>query len=369
MEKRTKTIVLTGGHAATTALATLIELEKDTETNWNIHFIGSKKAIEGKKESTLESRIFSQKEVKFHNLFTGRLQRRFTFWTIPSILKIPFGFVHATFLLRKIKPQIILSFGGFAAFPVVVAGWILKIPIVIHEQTIAVGRTNKYSSFFATKIALAREESKKYFPNNKCIVVGNPILPKFFEIANKAHNVPLTIFVTGGSRGSIHINNYINSLLERLLREFKIVHQSGSLEKEKFFKRKENLPKDLAKNYTVYPDLEPEEMVDMYSRADIIISRAGANSVSEIIAAKRPAILIPIPWSYEDEQNKNAIYAQNWGIAKMINQETTTYNELWEVIINIKNNLQDITKRVEDKISPDKEASAKLSNLIKEICR
>src|SRR3990172_6714258 len=111
-------IVLTGGHAGTTAISVVEELVKESgRYRWEIHWIGASSAVEGKKVATLEKRVLPRMGVSFHSILTGRLQKKWTVHTLPSILKIPLGFFHAVFLLLKIRPKIILSFGGFAALP------------------------------------------------------------------------------------------------------------------------------------------------------------------------------------------------------------------------------------------------------------
>lgn len=359
-------IVLTGGHAATTALATLDEIVRRSG-RWDIYWIGTKKAIEGKAVPTLESKIFSSKGIRSYSIIAGRIQVRFTFWTLSSIAKIPFGFIHALFLLLKIRPKIILSFGGFAAFPVVVAGFLLRIPVVIHEQTMAVGRANKYSSLFAKKIALAREESREYFPKEKCVVVGNPILTQIAEVKPKTEiGKPPTVFITGGSRGSQIMNELVVDVLEKLLKDFVVIHQVGFLDNRKIEKVKDSLAKELREKYEVYPMIDPMDLDGVYKRADVVISRAGANTVAEIVATKRPAILIPIPWSYQDEQAKNAEFAEKFGLAKVLNQEELTGDRLAEEITNLVDNWEEIITRTKNKKSPDIKAAKRLVDLLEE---
>jgi len=158
--------VLTGGHAATTALSTIEEILRSWE-GAKVYWIGSKRAFEGKRELSIEAKIFPKKGIKFEPIIMGRLQRKFTLWTIPSLIKLPFGFVHGLFLMLKIRPKVVLSFGGFASFPIVFWSFFLGVPVILHEQTSAAGRANKFSSLFSKKIALARSSSKKYFRSEK----------------------------------------------------------------------------------------------------------------------------------------------------------------------------------------------------------
>ena len=359
-------IVLTGGHAGTTALAVVKEI-KGRHPSWKICWIGPAKAIEGKSIPTPESRVFPLEGVEFKPIFTGRLQRKFTFWTIPSLLKIPFGFAHALILLIAIKPKVILSFGGYAAFPVVVMGAFLRIPVIIHEQTMAVGRANKYSAPFAKKIALARAESLKFFPKDKCVVVGNPILPEIEKILPKTQiSATPEILVTGGSRGSTTINSLIGEVLEELLSKYKLIHHTGEIDFPKFEKKKSELAGAAKERYEVYAHIPAKDMPKILENADILVARAGANTVSEAIAAKKPSILIPLPFSYLDEQTKNADFAEKYGVAKLLPQENLTGQKLLTEIDETIESWQATVSKVKAKASPDIGASGRLVSLIEE---
>ncbi len=361
-------VVLTGGHAATTALATVEELIRDGK--WDIYWIGSGKAMEGKDVPSLESEIFPKIGISSHKIISGRLQRRLTFWTLPSIAKIPIGFFHAIFFLLKIRPRVILSFGGHAAFPVVVAGFFLRIPVAIHEQTSAAGRANIFSARFAKKIALARGSSHQYFPENKTKIIGNPILTQITEVKPKTRmGRPPTIFITGGSRGSQTVNTFVVEILDKLLDQYTVIHQTGSVDYEKIRDLRNSLPKDLKNKYEIYKMIDPMDMDGIYQRADIIIARGGANTVSEIIFVKRPAVLIPIPWSYENEQAKNAEFAETFGVAKVLDQEEMTAQGLLAAIKEIEDNWSEIVNKIKDKESPDIDAAKRLVNLLEGIVK
>lgn len=358
-KKENKKLVLTGGHAATTALSTIEEILR-RESNVKIYWIGSKKAMEGSSVPSLESTIFPKSGVEFKPIISGRLQRRFSIWTIPSLLKIPFGFIHAFLILFKIKPNLILSFGGSAAFPVVFAGWILRIPVVIHEQTTAVGRGNKISAVFSKKVAISRKSSEKYFKKGKTVLTGNPILTQIAEIGQKTKKEdPPCIYVTGGSRGSTFINGLIFETLREILKKYYLVHQVGYIDYKTASKIKENLPQKLKERYEPYPVIDPMQVDGVYKRADLVISRAGANTVSEVIATKRPAIFIPISWSYANEQEKNAIFAKKWGVVKILDQEKVNGRTLLNSIEKMLSQKQEFKE-----FDLDKNASKRLIDLI-----
>ncbi|MEJ2347924.1 MAG: UDP-N-acetylglucosamine--N-acetylmuramyl-(pentapeptide) pyrophosphoryl-undecaprenol N-acetylglucosamine transferase [Patescibacteria group bacterium] len=361
-------IVLAGGHAATTALATVEELIRDEK--WDIYWIGAGKAMEGKDVPTLESKIFPKIGIKSYKIISGRLQRKLTFWTLPSIIKIPFGFFHAMILLLKIRPKVILSFGGFAAFPVVVVGFFLRIPIVVHEQTSAAGRSNIFSAKFAKKIALSRKSSQKYFAESKSRLVGNPVMTQIAEIKPKEKiGKPPTVLIVGGSRGSQTINEAVLETLDKLVERYNVIHQTGFIDFEKIKEARDSLSKEFKEKYEIYKMIEPMDMDGVYKRADIVVSRAGANTVSEIIAAKIPTILIPIPWVYENEQTKNAEYAEEFGVARILNQKSLSGKALFLAIKGIEKDWFRIVESVKNKKSPDINAAKRLVNLLEDVVK
>jgi UDP-N-acetylglucosamine--N-acetylmuramyl-(pentapeptide) pyrophosphoryl-undecaprenol N-acetylglucosamine transferase len=361
--QKNKKIVLTGGHGATTAYALIEELKKDK--TWQIHWIGSQKAIEGKSVVSLEFNVFPSLGVICHHIHTGRLHRKFTKQAIISLFKLPIGFLQSLKLILTIRPNIIISFGGFAGFPVVLAGWIFRVPIIIHEQTSVIGLANKMSIPFANKIALARPESLKYFPSKKSVVIGNPMVANILDVKskNKIGNPP-TIFITCGSRGSQIINNVIETSLIKILNKYKVIHQTGSPDYQKFLNLKNSLEKNLQKNYQVHESIDPRKMANFYEEADFIIARAGANTVWEIINVARPAILIPIPWTRYDEQTKNAEIAVKANIALLLNQ-----NDLNESSLIAYTNKLTKLKNTKPNKDPDQSAASKLADLAQNLQR
>lgn len=357
-------LVLTGGHAATTAVAVIEEI-KLQKKDWKLYWIGVKNAIEGKKVVTLESEVLPRLGVKFLSLTTGRLQRKFTIWTIPSILKMPIGLVQSFYYLLKIKPKAVLSFGGFASFPVVINAKILKIPVILHEQTSVAGRANLVCAKFASIVTLARPESQKYFGNVNCTVIGNPVMKAICEMSSqKRPNHDGAIFITGGSRGSQSINEVVEKILKNLLSKYKVIHQTGGLDYLNFSELKQKLPGALRRNYEVFVRVNPLEIGKIYERSMIIISRAGANTVSEIMTIKKPAILIPLPISFMDEQTKNAEIARDWGIAKIIKQDKLNTVVLMKIIDDTFNNINKIFDQVKSKKSPDVDAAGRLVGVV-----
>ncbi|OGM78049.1 hypothetical protein A2188_01260 [Candidatus Woesebacteria bacterium RIFOXYA1_FULL_43_9] len=175
-------LLLTGGHAGSTAYAFVKFLKKHPPSDrWSITFVGAQSAVEGKQVATLESIVLPKLGVTYLPIKAGRLQMKLTFWGLVSLLKVPVGLIQAFLIVKKISPDIILSFGGFVGFPVALAGYLLHIPVVVHEQTAVMGRANLWSLPFAHTLAISRESSRKfiprYFDQNKVFVTGNPINP------------------------------------------------------------------------------------------------------------------------------------------------------------------------------------------------
>lgn len=336
-------IVLTGGHAATTAMAVLESINKSERLKkLNIFWIGSKIAKEGSLDLSLEAKILPKIGVEFIDINAGKLQTKFTKYTIPSLLKFPIGFVQAFFILLKLKPLLTLSFGGYASFPVVFWAWIFRIPTILHEQTVAAGRASLASIPFVSKITLARKESLQFFPVKKSVVIGNPIRQAILKVKTKTKiGDPPTLLIMGGSRGSEFINELVGSFSKKFVKKYKIFHLAGG--------RK---------------NVEPHEMAKIYRQADIILSRSGANTVSEILIVKRPTILIPLPRTFMNEQGKNAKYAKDFGIAKVITEIKATPQRIEMEIEEMRTNWQKIVNVVKRKISPDLGATEKLVDLL-----
>ncbi|KKQ43288.1 MAG: hypothetical protein US60_C0004G0008 [Microgenomates group bacterium GW2011_GWC1_37_8] len=363
-KKSSKKIVLTGGHASSTAFVVIEEIRRQKK-DWDIYWIGFKSSVEGKRVPTLSSLYFPKFGIKVYGIITGRIQRKLTIWTIPSLFKIPIGFIHALLLLIQIRPDLILSFGGFSAYPVVVVGFLLRIPVIIHEQTTVAGRANMYSSFFAKKIAISRESSRAFFPKEKVIFTGSPI-PQDLLISNTqvlTEKYP-TIFITGGQSGSIAINAAVGDVLDEILKNYRVIHLTGIQEEKKFIVRRARLKKDEKERYRVYGIVDLKKFNELFNRSWLVVTRAGANTVSKIIASNKPTIFIPLPISYLDEQFKNALYAKKYVISEIIDQKQLTGKILYAKIVKIRGYFRDKTLKIKYKKSPDVNASKKLVGLI-----
>jgi len=323
-----------GGHFAP-ALAVIEKLPK----NIDVLVVGRKYVFEGDKSLSLEYQTATNLGIPFKPLTTGRLQRKFTRYTINSLLKIPVGLTQATSILAKYRPDVVLSFGGYVSVPITLAAFILRIPIVIHEQTLGAGVANKLVAKFAKKICISWEQSLSFFPLAKVILTGNPLRKEFidgdFKTRKSRENLPV-LYVTGGSSGSHAINVLIEGCIEKLLCKYSVIHQSGETKKyndfERLTKLQDKLPEELKKRYTLVKFIEPSKVADFLSIADLVISRSGMNTVTELLFFGKPSILIPLPYGQHQEQLKNALFIKKIGLSEIAEQNLLTPEKLLELV-------------------------------------
>lgn len=363
---KNKKIFLTGGHAATTALSVVTEIQKRYKNNSpRIFWVGPKYAMEGTSVPTLALEVLPKIGVEFIPIVAGRLLRKFNKWTFVSFVKFPIGFLHAFLILIIQRPDLILSFGGYAAFPVVVVGYFMGIDIVIHDETYHYNFTNRLTSFFAKQICVSRRSSLKFYDNKKTIITGNPILKSISNVSLKNRlGKNIYLYITGGSSGSKSINSAVAEVLVKILHNYFVIHQTGKLDFNKFKNIKKNLPSPLRKRYKLFDTVSPFKVHEIFEKSDIIISRAGANIVSEIILARRPAILIPLVIGKWSEQEFNARYAVEYGVARVIKQDDLSGAKLCEELTLLKKDWEEIIDNIKDKKSPDEYADKRLVDVL-----
>ena len=244
-------IAVTGGHLSP-ALAVSEELKAKAE----IVFIGRKYDFDKSNAFSLEYREITKLGVLFYHLNTGRFTRIFNLAFLINLIKVPIGFFQALSILLTEKPDLILSFGGYISFPVCSVGYLLGIPVFIHEQTVKPGLANRLLAGPAKKIFLAFPQTKQYFPVNKVVVSGNPVRRQLLRVVRKPFEINKTqpvIYITGGSLGSHSINQIIEKIITKLLSEYILIHQTGQSAKyrdwQKLLRIKAKLPSRLKKNY------------------------------------------------------------------------------------------------------------------------
>lgn len=331
-------ILITGAHF-TPALAVIEELKKIDPTI-SIVYVGRSNTLEGDNVRSIESQLLPSVGIRFIPIIAGRIQRRISIYTILSLLKIPIGFIQSLFIIVNEKPDLIVSFGGYVAVPLVLTSWLWSIPILIHEQTLVSGLANKFSALFANKICVSFAEND-LFKDKKAVLTGNPIrqelltpgilpheLEQFIDKAKK-EKLPL-IFVTGGNQGSHVINMAIKDALLDLLKISFVIHQTGDSKYQDFNKLSE-----IKHERYVVTKWVGAEIGGILSQVDLIISRAGANTLIEAAFFKKPVLAIPIPYIFQDEQYKNAKYFEKLGLVTILPQSRLNGNSLIESVKSI----------------------------------
>ncbi len=360
-------IVLIGGHLSP-ALCVMQALPKTTK----ILFIGRKYGLEGDNALSLEYITINALNIPFVGLNTARLQRKLTKYTIPSLLKLPFGFIKSFLTLIKFRPDVVVGFGGYVSIPVIFCAYLLRLPVIIHEQTLEAGFANRFLARFATKICISWQASQKYFPKEKTILTGNPI--RQFAVRNSQfaviENKLPTIYVTGGSSGSHSINLLIEDIIKELLEKYNIIHQTGDAKKYKDFDRlntlKSGLTYDLKKRYALQKFIEPEMVGGVLAKADLVVGRSGINAITELMYFEKPALLIPLPFSQNNEQLKNAKFLEKLGLGKVLQQDTQLDSKkLFQAIELMFHNIDNYKiDSVELKNSPGKNAAQNIISVI-----
>lgn len=285
--------------------------------------------------------VIDQIKIPYKLISAGKLRRYLTVENFIDIFKIPMGILQSLWYIFWYMPDVIFSKGGYASFPVVVAGWLFRVPIVIHESDVVPGLANKVLSFFANKVAVSFEVTKDYFPARKVIWTGNPVRSDLF-LGNKERAIETfglsgklpVLLVIGGSQGAKTINDYVLEVLPQLAKHSEIIHICGinNYNEIKAAVNEINFPE--VNNYHLYPFLT-DNMKDAYAAADLIISRGGANIISEIIALGKASVLIPISCSAGDHQTKNAFYFSRRGGAIMVQECNLQVHMLTRKIITI----------------------------------
>ncbi len=316
--------MVTGGHLSP-ALAVIDRLIQ--EKNVKIVFVGRKYNLAGDRSESLEYQEITKRKISFITLETGRAIKEISRRSLTDFFRTFQALINSFILLIKVRPQRILSFGGYIAFPICLTGFILRIPVYTHEQTVHPGLANRFIAKLSRKVFIAFSESRRFFPLKKTILTGNPIKRSVLTV----NKVPFTIIrskpvilVMGGSLGSHSINSIIGSILSELLKTYVVIHQTGSVTEYNDFQKlgylKARLPKNLSKNYFLKKHFYDDELGSVYHISDLVVSRSGANTFFELLALKKPAIFIPLPWSAYNEQEKHANLFQQAGAGEIFYQ-------------------------------------------------
>ncbi len=284
------------------------------------------------------SNDFRKEGIKAKAILTGKLRRYFSIQNVLDLFKMPIGFIQALWHLYFWMPDVIFSKGGFGSVPVVLVGWLYRIPVLSHESDTVPGLANRLGAKFSKRIAISFASAAKYFPEKKTALVGNPTRSGITQIClstdlDKKEEARKTlglagqkpiIFIFGGSQGAMKINEMILNTLSQLLEKYEIIHQCGPNNLEQI---KQAIGQSASSDdYHLFPFLDENQMAMAYLAADLVISRAGSGSIFETALCGKPSILIPLPHAAGNHQRKNAFAYAQAGATIVIEQANLTPN-------------------------------------------
>lgn len=328
-DKANKKIVLTGGGSAGHVTPNIALIPALKKAGYEIYYIGSYNGIEKK--------LIEDYNIPYFGIATGKLRRYFDPKNFTDPFRVLKGFTEAVKLLRRIKPDVVFSKGGFVSVPVVRAAGALKIPYLVHESDMTPGLANKLSMAGAKKICCNFPETMRLLPADKAVLTGTPIREELGlgskevgkELCGFEDDKPV-LMVIGGSLGAQSVNETVRYALPRLLPYFNVVHICG---KEKMDNLKLTVP-----GYKQFEYVK-NELKDIFAMADIVVSRAGANSICELLALKKPNILIPLSTkSSRGDQMLNARSFEQQGFSLVIDNDDLDEDILVETIEDLYKN-------------------------------
>ncbi|MDO5403063.1 MAG: undecaprenyldiphospho-muramoylpentapeptide beta-N-acetylglucosaminyltransferase [Eubacteriales bacterium] len=349
-----KRIILTGGGTAGHVTPNIALLPSLREAGYEVFYIGSYEGIERK--------LIEDLEIPYYGIASGKLRRYKSLKNLSDPFRVLHGYFQSRKLMKQIKPDIVFSKGGFVSVPVVLAAGHKKIPIIIHESDMTPGLANKISMKSATKICCNFSETLSYLPKDKAILTGSPIRHELLS-GNKISGLNLchftaekpVILVVGGSTGAAHVNEAVRAILPELLKTYQVCHLCG---KGKM---------DASINMDGYVQFEyiSKEMRDLFAMSDIVISRAGANAICELLALKKPNLLIPLSAAASrGDQILNANSFKTHGYSSVLTEESMTPETLLAAVNELYTNRSKYIEAMSR--SEQSDSINKIMDLIKE---
>lgn len=321
-----KTIVLTGGGTAGHVMPNLALVPALRESGWHVVYIGSYQGI--------ERQLAAGDHIPYHPIATGKLRRYRDRENLKDPFRVLKGVAQSFVLLRRLRPKLVFSKGGFVALPVVVAARLLRVPVILHEADLTLGLANRLALPFADRVAVTFAETAERLPRGRAVYTGLPIRREIFagdrrkllSACGFTARRP-TLLVTGGSSGAQDLNHAIWGQLPGLLARFQIVHLCG--------KGKTNSSLADTPGYVQF-EYAQDEMPHLLAMSDIVISRAGSNTIFELLALRKPHILVPLPASKSrGDQVLNARLFASRGYSVVVEEERLAETDLGAVAIKL----------------------------------
>ncbi len=299
----------------------------------------------------LEARICREQHIPFRAITTGKLRRsptpRELARNVADAFRIPLGVLQAFGIVLRTRPDVVLSTGGYVCVPVGVAAWVLRRPLVMHEQTSTVGLANRILARLATRVLLSHESSAGRLPGRarrRAVVTGNPVRPEVLAgdrvrgvAAYGAEAQPPLVLVTGGATGALQVNDLVAGILPDVLPYCFMLHQSGEYGFARAREAAAALPGPLARRYRVV-DYIHDELPGVLAAADVVICRSGASTTAELTGLGKACILIPLVPTGGDEQRRTASYLAAEGAARMLTGPDATPERLRDELMQLLKN-------------------------------
>lgn len=324
-----KRIILTGGGTAGHVTPNIALLPRLKELHYDVHYIGSYNGI--------EKELIEQFAIPYHGIATGKLRRYFSVQNFTDPFRVLKGMNEAKKLVKLLKPDVIFSKGGFVSVPVVLAGKRCRVPVIIHESDMTPGLANKLSMSAAKKICCNFPETMEFLPAGKAVLTGSPIRQELLsgdpykarEFLGFTADRPVVLIV-GGSLGAASVNNAIRKILPELLKSYQVIHLCG---RGKLDSSLSGTP-----GYAQFEYIK-EELKDLFALTDIVISRAGANAICELLALHKPNLLIPLSANASrGDQILNARSFERQGFSMVLEEESLTDQSLLDAINSLYEN-------------------------------
>ena len=353
-----KKIVLTGGGTAGHVTPNIALLPSLKEHDFEVHYIGSYEGIEKK--------LMEDHDVIYYGISSGKLRRYFDVKNFTDPFRVIKGYREAITLMKKINPDVVFSKGGFVSVPVVLAAKKCHVPAILHESDMTPGLANKLCIPSAAKVCCNFPETLNNLPTGKAVLTGSPIRAELLQgnrltalnFCGFSANKPV-ILIIGGSLGAAAVNDAVRRILPKLLERFQVIHLCGKGKKDETL---ENTP-----GYVQFEYIK-KELADLFALADIVISRAGANAICELLALKKPNLLIPLSAkASRGDQILNARSFEKQGFSIVLEEEELTDELFYDKILELYEKRAEFTQTMEHSESTD--AIKKIISLIEEACK
>lgn len=353
-----KKIILTGGGTAGHVTPNIAMLPALKGEGYDISYIGSYNGI--------EKRLITEQGIPYYGIASGKLRRYLDLKNLTDPFRVVKGYFQSKKLMKTLKPDIVFSKGGFVSVPVVKAARKYNIPVIIHESDMTPGLANRLSIPAASKVCCNFPETVAMIKDNKGILTGTPIRSELSQGDRQTGldlchftSVKPVIMVIGGSLGALHVNEAVRSILSRLLERFQIVHLCGKGKVDESFY-----------STTGYYQFEyvDKELKDLFAAADIVVSRAGANAIFELLKLNKPNLLIPLPANASrGDQILNANSFKQQGFSMVLPEEELTGDTLYNAICELYDTRQTYIRAM--KSATENDSIQQIVSLIKEYTR